>query len=122
MESQSSLKKSIKEGRLCVGTSSLVTCFVHEMHSSVAPSFKDVYRVTLTIDFEASAILCEVGWFARSTIAHAQDVTTSMSYGHRCQPSRNRVGNPAFWLISRIPAFLRGRPEFLALFRNNKNS
>ena len=47
---------------------------------------------------------------------------------HRCQPSRNRAGNPAFWLISRIPAFLRERPAFLrecpaflALFRNNKN-
>ena len=40
---------------------------------------------------------------------------------HRCQPSRNRAGNPAFWLICRIPAFLRERPAFLALFRNNKN-
>ena len=40
---------------------------------------------------------------------------------HRCQPSRNRAGNPAFLLISRIPAFLRERPAFLALFRNNKN-
>ena len=39
----------------------------------------------------------------------------------RCQPSRNRAGNPAFWLISRIPAFLSERPAFLALFRNNKN-
>ena len=40
---------------------------------------------------------------------------------HRCQPSRNRAGNPAFWLISRIPAFLRKRPAFLALFQNKKN-
>ena len=24
---------------------------------------------------------------------------------HRCQPSRNRAGNPAFCLLSRIPAF-----------------
>ena len=39
---------------------------------------------------------------------------------HRCQPSRNRAGNPAFCLISRIPAFLRERPAFLALFRNIK--
>ena len=45
-----------------------------------------------------------------------------------CQPSRNRAGNPAFWPISRIPAFLRKRPAFLrkrpaflALFRNNNN-
>ena len=37
---------------------------------------------------------------------------------YRCQPSRNRAGNPAFWLISRIPAFLRERLAFLALFRN----
>ena len=36
-------------------------------------------------------------------------------------PSRNRAGNHAFWLISRMPAFLRERPAFLALFRNNKN-
>ena len=28
---------------------------------------------------------------------------------------------PAFWLISRFPAFLRERPAILALFRNNKN-
>ena len=41
---------------------------------------------------------------------------------HRCQPSRNRAGNPAFWLISRVPAFLRKHPAFLALFQNNKNS
>ena len=40
---------------------------------------------------------------------------------HMCQPSRNRAGNPAFWLISRIPAFWRKRTAFLALFRNNKN-
>ena len=40
---------------------------------------------------------------------------------HRCQPSSNRAGNPAFWLISRIPAFLPERPVFLALFRNNRN-
>ena len=33
----------------------------------------------------------------------------------------DEYGNPAFWLISRIPAFLRKRPAFLALFRNNKN-
>ena len=33
---------------------------------------------------------------------------------HRCQPSRNRAVNPACWLISRIPAFLRERPAFLA--------
>ena len=39
---------------------------------------------------------------------------------HMCQPSRNRAGNPAFWLIPRIPAFLR-EPPFLALFGNNKN-
>ena len=35
---------------------------------------------------------------------------------HRCQPSRNRAGNPAFWCISRIPAFFPERPAFLALF------
>ena len=35
---------------------------------------------------------------------------------HRCQPSRNRAGNPAFLHISRIPAFLSERPAFLALF------
>ena len=40
----------------------------------------------------------------------------------RCQPSRNRARNPACWLISRILAFLRERPAFLALFRNNKKS
>ena len=39
---------------------------------------------------------------------------------HRCQPSRNRAGNPAFWHTSRIPAFLPERPAFLALFGNNK--
>ena len=39
----------------------------------------------------------------------------------RCQPSRNRAGNPAFLLISRIPAFLPERPSFLALFRSNIN-
>ena len=36
--------------------------------------------------------------------------------GHRCQPSRNRAGNAAFLCISRIPAFFRERPAFLALF------
>ena len=41
---------------------------------------------------------------------------------HRCQPSRNRAGNPAFWLISHIPAFLRERPAFLALFRKLQKS
>ena len=41
---------------------------------------------------------------------------------HRCQPSRNRAGNPAFWLISRIPVFFRKHPAFLALFRNIKKS
>ena len=41
---------------------------------------------------------------------------------HRCQPSRNRAGNPAFLLISRIPAFFRERPTFLVLFRNNKKN
>ena len=35
---------------------------------------------------------------------------------HRCQPSRNRAGNPAFLRISRIPAFFTERPAFLALF------
>ena len=39
----------------------------------------------------------------------------------RCQPSRNRAGNPAFLLVSRIPAFLLEHPAFLALFRNDKN-
>ena len=52
-------------------------------------------------------------------------VLDQVGRGHRCQPSRNRAGNPAFWFIiwfiSRIPAFLRERPAFLALFRNNKN-
>ena len=43
------------------------------------------------------------------------------SSDYRCQPSRNRAGNPAFWHISRIPAFLPERPAFQALFRNNKN-
>ena len=46
---------------------------------------------------------------------------TLRNASHRCQPSRNRAGNPAFWLFSRIPAFLPERPAFLALFRNNKN-
>ena len=40
---------------------------------------------------------------------------------HRCQPSRNRAGNPECLLISRNPAFSPERPAFLALFRNNKN-
>ena len=40
----------------------------------------------------------------------------------RCQPSRNRAGNPEFWLISRIPAFLPERPALLTLFRNKKKS
>ena len=31
---------------------------------------------------------------------------------HRCQPSRNRAGNPAFLRISRIPAFFPERPAF----------
>ena len=35
----------------------------------------------------------------------------------RCQPSRNRVGNPAFRLSSRIPAFLQKRTACLAIFR-----
>ena len=39
---------------------------------------------------------------------------------HRCQPSRNRAGTLAFWIIPRIPAFLPQRPAFLALFRNKK--
>ena len=34
----------------------------------------------------------------------------------RCQPSRNRAGYPAFWLISHIPVFSPERPAFLALF------
>ena len=37
-----------------------------------------------------------------------------MEWRHRCQSSRNRAGNPAFWLISRIPTFLREAPTFLA--------
>ena len=37
------------------------------------------------------------------------------------QPSRYRAGNPAFLLLSRIPAFLRERPAFLASFREKKS-
>ena len=43
------------------------------------------------------------------------------THTHMCQPSRNRAGNPAFWLFFRIPAFLPDRPAFLALFRNKTN-
>ena len=50
MESQSSLKKSIKEGGLCVGP--VKHLLVGDMfrprdaqHSSIAPSFKDVDHV-----------------------------------------------------------------------------
>ena len=41
---------------------------------------------------------------------------------HRCQPSRNRAGNPAFWLIYRISAFLPERPACLTLFRKKQKS
>ena len=67
-------------------------------------------------------------WFSRFLTAHGHtDVLSSQILVvvcgglHRCQPSRNRAGNPAFLPISRIPAFLRKRPAFLALFRNKKN-
>ena len=49
------------------------------------------------------------------------DTLLGASVVHRCQPSRNRAGNPAFWLISRIPVFLPERPAFLDLYVNNKN-
>ena len=49
------------------------------------------------------------------------EVASKTGILHRCQPSRNRAGNPAFWLISGIPIFLREHPAFLALFLNNKN-
>ena len=41
---------------------------------------------------------------------------------HRCQPSHNRVGNSAFFLPFHIPAFLRKRPAFFALFHKKSNS
>ena len=40
---------------------------------------------------------------------------------HRCQPSRNRAGNPANLLISRIPAFFPKHPAFLGFFGGEKN-
>ena len=50
MGSQSSLKESIKEGRLCVGHVKHLVIGVHfrpwdTQHSTVATSFKDGYRV-----------------------------------------------------------------------------
>ena len=40
---------------------------------------------------------------------------------HRCQPSRNRAGNPANLVVSRIPAFFPKHPAFLGFFGGEKN-
>ena len=39
---------------------------------------------------------------------------------HRCQPSRNRAGNPANLVVSRIPAFFPKHPAFLGFFGEKK--
>ena len=39
---------------------------------------------------------------------------------HRCQPSRNRAGNPANLVVSRIPAFFPKHPAFLGFFGGEK--
>ena len=76
------------------------------------------YRRTLYLGIQTMSTSCSF----RITAAFSPGFSASQSLAmHRCQPSRNRAGNPAFWLISRIPAFLRKRPAFLAFFRNNKN-
>ena len=41
---------------------------------------------------------------------------------HRCQPSRNRAGNPANLVVSRIPAFFPKHPAFLGFFGGETNS
>ena len=57
----------------------------------------------------------------RPTLPRGSLLQSKHEHTHRCQPSRNRAGNPIVLLISRIPAFLRERPAFLAIFRSNKN-
>ena len=57
----------------------------------------------------------------RPTLSRGCLLQSKHEHTHRCQPSRNRAGNPIVLLISRIPAFLRERPAFLAIFRSNKN-
>ena len=44
-----------------------------------------------------------------------------MPHAHRCQPSRNRAGNPANLVVSRIPAFFPKHPAFLGFFGGEKN-
>ena len=39
---------------------------------------------------------------------------------HRCQPSRNRAGNPANLVLSRIPAYIPKHPAFLCFFGEKK--
>ena len=60
----------------------------------------------------------EPQWFEPKLIVEYKLLVYDPDYSdmHRCQPSRNRAGNPAFWRISRIPAFFPERPAFLALF------
>ena len=41
---------------------------------------------------------------------------------HRCQPSRNRAGNPANLVVSRIPAFFSKTSRIFKLFWGRKKS
>ena len=64
-------------------------------------------------------MLAEVKDISNIRLTETEDAQQRVSI-HRCQPSRNDAGNPAIWLISRIPAFLRERPAFLAYFEISK--
>ena len=66
---------------------------------------------------------CQTGYqlTASGDACDGMDIACIVSDIHRCQPSRNLAGIPAFWHISRIPAFVLERPAFMALFQNNKN-
>ena len=50
-----------------------------------------------------------------------ENLRSTSNESHRCQPSRNRAGNPANLVVSRIPAFFPKHPAFLGFFGGEKN-
>ena len=60
-----------------------------------------------------------IGFLNKTFIGCIKDA--SVTTRHRCQPSRNRAGNPANLVVSRIPAFFPKHPAFLGFFGGEKN-
>ena len=88
----------------CLRLRSTLHRYIRYTVSSCVHTFVFVHTTNIWADVTCRSPCTHWVWFTNSS-------------DHRWQPSRNR---PAFWLISRISAFLRKRPAFLALFWNNK--